>query len=446
MFKVINGGLSNETLFLNPEFIDGYVTDTRFMGVISLFARWSVIFEGKEQDLFQFFRFDCEEYGLEAYDYFILPKSLSPTDSEEISSKIKEFEDEHIDVLGGNRNPVSEREFRHLVQNFINYNREHGIQLPIQTKSYDFILCSEIQMSDEEEKVLMVKMCTPMLNEYQVINYFIMRVIGKDFNGAKLLTKHPIRMDVFNEHKAATLLRNSIDEEKLPFENSNSSYYPKDENLDFSTFTTRKSYICNSLITYHEKYFVLISQIVLEGLKVVKFKKISSTKISEMESSIIQREGEFVSYYELKDFEYDENDESFKEEFQHLYNFIEEVLAEPNKYFEMLNPYVMHYHETGRLYMVFNTDNRHVMEKVYRISNDVAFNFIVTELGDIVISSNSMEKLENINKNFSNSIIGSYFKLGGNFEFLTSVIGLFLDSEIYDFADFIDFISIESED
>lgn len=443
MFKIVSGGLSKDIQIQNPCFISSYVTDTRLMGVVAVFARWDVVFNETPHELFQFFRFDYEEYGFEAYDYFLVPKNKVPLNEEDKVSPVKQFQDAHIDVLGGNHISINEKALKHLLHNFVSYNNDHGIPLPPQERTYQFILDSSMPLSPKEEQELSYKMCTPVLNEYQVINYFLMRIVGKDFSGARLLTKHPIRMDIFYDHKAGILLRNSIDEETVPHNNSNSVYYAKDENKDFSTFTTRKSYVCNSLITYDNKYFVLISHIVLEGLRVVKAEKISSTKISDREAAIIQREREFVSFYEMKEFDDEDNSKGKDDAGEEFFNLIETLLEEPYIFFDGIKPYTYHLHEAGRLYMVFNRDNRHVAEKVYCLGGDVRFNFIITELGDIILSSASKEILEQINCEFVHSTLGKYFNISDNFEFLTSVTGLFLDGEIYDFKEFIDFISVE---
>lgn len=77
---VIEGGLSVPVSKREKYFVSAYVTDTRLMGVLSIYARWRLSGSSDtEADLHQFFYIDCEEMGLETY------KSIIGNDSNELS-------------------------------------------------------------------------------------------------------------------------------------------------------------------------------------------------------------------------------------------------------------------------------------------------------------------------------------------------------------------------
>ena len=76
---VIEGGLSASMENRDKYFVSAYVTNTRLMGVLSVYARWKLSDTEPEYDLHQFFYIDCEEAGLETY------KSIFGNDLEEIS-------------------------------------------------------------------------------------------------------------------------------------------------------------------------------------------------------------------------------------------------------------------------------------------------------------------------------------------------------------------------
>ena len=59
-FKVLQGGLSSDTSQLKKTFISAYVTDTRLMGVLAVYARWAVGDDLAMPELHQFFYIDCE--------------------------------------------------------------------------------------------------------------------------------------------------------------------------------------------------------------------------------------------------------------------------------------------------------------------------------------------------------------------------------------------------
>ena len=62
---VIEGGLSVPVSKREKYFVSAYVTDTRLMGVLSIYARWRLSGSSDtEADLHQFFYIDCEELGL----------------------------------------------------------------------------------------------------------------------------------------------------------------------------------------------------------------------------------------------------------------------------------------------------------------------------------------------------------------------------------------------
>ena len=62
-FTLLEGGLCSSIPDSKKRFMSAYVTNTRLMGVLALYARWSVAGGG---DIHQFFYIDCEETGLES--------------------------------------------------------------------------------------------------------------------------------------------------------------------------------------------------------------------------------------------------------------------------------------------------------------------------------------------------------------------------------------------
>ena len=64
--KVIRGGKAMKPGSRGRQFISGYVTDTRLMGVIGMELRWDVISDARVKTLNQIFYLDAEEFGLES--------------------------------------------------------------------------------------------------------------------------------------------------------------------------------------------------------------------------------------------------------------------------------------------------------------------------------------------------------------------------------------------
>ena len=67
VFTVIEGGLLTAYNDRKKHFVSAYVTDTRLMGVLAIYAHWRTDGADEDFDLHQFFYIDCEEMGLETY-------------------------------------------------------------------------------------------------------------------------------------------------------------------------------------------------------------------------------------------------------------------------------------------------------------------------------------------------------------------------------------------
>ena len=241
-FQLLVGGLSETASDSSKEFIDAYITDTRLMGVTCLRVHWLLPENTLRTHFYQFFYFDAEESGLENYESFLSESEY------EIHDLLEETEARLMGGLGGKKNALTERETRFLVQFYADFNLNRSLLLPENSKEFDFLLMPRVDVSDVEYYVLMCKQCPLINSPYQVIHYFLMRCIGRDFSAAKLLIKNYVRTDLFSEFPAASLLRNVIDEDKDAQSGSNTDYYATDEDKDFGTFQTRKAYLCESFV------------------------------------------------------------------------------------------------------------------------------------------------------------------------------------------------------
>ena len=107
-FTVIKGGGDSLVAPKGSRFFSAYVTDTRLMGVLTLYVRWSIDESDGATAFHQFFYFDAEEFGLDTY------RSLLGQDELELQV----MEDNLIGGLGAAKVPVTEREATFLVQSF----------------------------------------------------------------------------------------------------------------------------------------------------------------------------------------------------------------------------------------------------------------------------------------------------------------------------------------
>ena len=269
----------------------------------------------------------------------------------------------------------------------------------------------------------MCKQCPIINTPYQVINYFLMRCVGRDFSAAKLLIKNYVRTDLFSEFPAASLLRNVIDEDKDAQSGSNTDYYATDEDKDFGTFQTRKAYLCESLIEFGGKYFFLMTRLTLDHLKVVKYERLSCFGLSPWEAALILSAPEFVSVYEI----------------------VIDGIEITRQSIALLKNAMVTEHESGSLFMIFYPDNDHVKKREYRLSDDVFGMCFVSEGGQLILISNMRQNVSTLERDFKASPISPVLAPTAKYEFNHAVFKNFIHSGFDDFEDFVAAISLQEE-
>ena len=177
MFTVIEGGLLTAEKNIKKHFVSAYVTDTRLMGVLAIYVHWkrnipdALSMDDENNDIHQFFYIDCEEMGLETY------KSIIGNDREEIDL----VEQALVGGLGARKINLTERQLRGLLTYYKKFNKHHGLPLPQNYDEYGFILDEDIILSEDEQEHLMFLICSEISSDYQVVNYFLMRLFGRDY-------------------------------------------------------------------------------------------------------------------------------------------------------------------------------------------------------------------------------------------------------------------------
>ena len=416
-FSIIRGGLAETASDSRKEFVSSYITDTRLMGVVGVYIHWRLPENSTNTHFHQLFYFDAEEFGFDTYKGILTGDDGSGLDA------LRDVENALLGGLGGKQINLSEREARYMVQEYTALNQRMGLALPEGYQEYRFLLYPQIELDRTEEYVLMSKQCPILSSPYQVITYFLMRCFGKDFGAAKFLTKNYVRTNIFPEHKGATLFRNTID--PAPDQaGSNTGYYATDSDKDFGTFQTHTSYLCESLIEYDKEFYIVVTQITLDNLRVVKFEKVSSFRISSQEAVMQLNRPEYVTVFD------------FYEDAPH-FNRNSTQLSQK----AMINE-----HDGGRLFMMFHPHNNHVNRQTYLLNDDVLGNYYVLDSGQIVLTSYTPEGIRAIEQDFVNSSCVHHAALVGKFQFEMPVLDEFIMSGFEDFADFAMLIAKEVYD
>lgn len=405
-FKVLKGGLETPPHIAEMTFISGYVTDTRFMGVVGLYIHWSTISSDtlEESDLHQFFYYEAEEFGLEEY------QSIKGNDLYAISRTRASL----FGGLGGKQIEITEKEAYFFVQNFANFNQKRNIPLPGNRDEYFFMLSKEQDFTPKDRGIATRKMCTPIENNYQAVHYFLMRIFGKDFIGAGYLSKGTVFFGHYEELPLATLCLNTLTPQK--------SFEQNDSTDDIHVY---KSFLAESVLDCDDHYYLVVSEVTLDwDYKVVSFTRHSAFKISSAEVSMMLKRSEYMTIYEMMS-----PGSRFETECSHI----------TDKAMSSL-------HDCGKLYMLLNDNNNHVKKRVFRLNDDVLGMYYVSHFGQIIAAAYSLEAIHYLEQQIRKSTLYSSLMITAKYEFKEPLLYEFINSGFEDFDDFLDLVKDENED
>ena len=385
-FKVIRGGLLDSANTSRKTFVSAYVTNTRLMGVVGMYIHFNLPDNKALFDLHQFFYFDVEEYGFETYD------SVLGTDEE----RVFQIESSLIGGLGGEKISLTLKEAQYILQEYVHYNDRENIPLPEGREEYGFLLESHIQMSEPELYILMTKQCVHIDTPYELINYFLMRCFGKDFGTAAYLTTQDFDLELFPDFKAGTFCKNTIDKGTEP-----------------------NSYISESLVEFSDSYYVVVTHAALSNMRICQYERISAFKVSSAEAAMMLSRSEFVTVYKI------------------LAGAAPTFTANSTK----LTPGAMiTKHDTGTLYMIFHPNNKHVAKKEYRLNEDVLGMYFVSDSGQLISASYSLDEIRQLEMDLCTSSFGRKVLPMAKYEFQEPVLYEFIQSGFEDFELFVDAI------
>lgn len=397
VFTVIEGGLLTAEKNSKKYFISAYVTDTRLMGVLAVYAHWRTVLpstgfnDNQASDLHQFFYIDCEEAGLETY------KSIIGNDIDEIEL----VEQALVGGLGARKIDITENQLKGLLTYYKNFNKHHGLPLPQNYDEYGFILDEETILDKQEEEHLMSLICGKITSDFQAVNFFLMRSFGQDYSGASYLAAGTCPLDIYDKYHQATFCKNVID---------------KSHEYDDGAI----SYLCESLIEMGGNYEIIISEVIVKDLKVMECRHCSGFAVSSAEAAMMLSKAEFVTVYEvlLSDDDMDNN--------------IGELTVDLNT--------VMSNHENGRMFMAFKPTNDHVNSRIFRLSNDVKGVYFLTDYGQLIVAAYSLQDIRFLENKLKMSMLAPFLITTAKYEFKEPVLFEFVQSDFEDFDEFLEYI------
>jgi len=392
---ILTGGQSLDIGTSNRHFISAYVTDTRLMGVLAVYAHWHLDNSGESEnvvwgDLHQFFYIDCEESGIETY------QEVRETDQEKIDS----IEQILIGGLGATKVDLDEAQLRQLMCHWHRFNLLHGTPLPEKEDHYRFLFSEDDRVDEKNSLKLMEHICPLVRTDYQLMNYFLMRCFGRDLEGAAFLCQEGagVTIDIYDNYEKATFCRNVIDDKAALADGS-------------------REYLCESIVESGGNYDRVVSQITVKDLKVRELICRSISHISQTEAALIMKKSEFVTLYDvlLSEDEIENNIDEFTVSFH-------TTMAE---------------YENGRLFLSYRPNNDHVNRRIFQLNEDVRGMLFLTDQGQLLVAAYNEGDVIALENGLRNNVLAPYLTMSGRYEFKTPVIYEFMHSDIDYFQDFL---------
>ena len=390
-FKVLKGGLVSPVTD-KYRFQDAVCTDTRLMGVLGLRVHWKDFTDPLDpEDIYHFYYYDIEEIGL---DYLQISKVK---DEEELALLTKR----NFGGLGAGYWPLSEDESRYLICSFAEETKRKRQPLPENIADIGFILRNPVEFSEEQKRRLDLKLCTMISTDYGTVNYYLMRLFGKDPKGAALLAApdaDPADLEDVSLPSHATFLKNKIEEFK-------------DEN--------GTSYLCESLVESSDSHWIVISEVTLSNGKIKSCKRRSAFRISSAEASMKTARREYITVYE--------------------------IIADMDSFDSCFDDFTAGAtrtgHETGEMFMCFKPDNSHVEKQEFALSDDIETLYYVTDYGQLISAANSVPDIQKSEILISRSPLADKVYPTGRYNFDCGVLYDFAISGFTDFEEYLDAIA-----
>lgn len=362
------------------KFISSKFTNTRLMGVVGLVNTWDVMIDGKrEKEVKQIFHLDFEEYGIDGYDL------IDSSEKERYNKTLMYV----TGGLGGEFVKITYEEMNAILLDCFNVCKESAYDYKDLVDEFGFLLFN----SDERYRdSYFEKASVDMTSDYEVINYYLMRIVGQDDLAVKYLSRS---LDAVRVSKLpCTLIRNDI--------------YDLEKGKDFSRYEAK------SLIDNVNGYRFIRSEITIdEDLLVKEFKIIDVNEATTVEAAMNLRKKEHIAVC-----------------------YIDELNFE--SIFEEHMPHTMcNYHERGQLYMEFNKDNHHVRDKTYYLSSDIYCMYYYTDESQLVVTSFKKENLDKSIKELED-LFGEMINVNSTFTADIPIIYEFVNSRFGDFYSFLD--------
>lgn len=415
-FKVVEGKLSNRyNHFKDYRFEYCIATDTRLMGVVALKVFWTGKTDNKDR-LFQIIHLDFSEYGIDEYKE-IFTRAMDFDGGREVKSEWKRV----AGGLGGKEMKIPFFTMMQLIDEVLATNEEHYKNHATYIKQFreetlmriNFMkaatkkLMHEGNHFDSKSKEGMSLVVKNSLSTYEILNYFIMRLLDKDYKGAAFLSdvdEDKLKANRLEEIELAELVKNKIIKESNAKVNTGEP----------TSYRCKFVALSNDYI-YGEMIIELSPRSLTRSRKITDFKLSTLMRISSYEAAFILRQPEYITLYKLK-VSHDE------------FDIEDTVLGSETTMSPVTN---------GILYVLYNKDNSHVNSANYYMNHDLYGAYLLTPQDEFVVMSNDLVHINNMELDIGRSINFAKLELTGRYKLESQIFQTFAGSIGANFEDMI---------
>lgn len=423
-FSIVEGRLSERyDHFAEYDFMSCQATETRLMGVVALKVTW----RGKEKPrarYYQVIHLDYSEYGIDEYLEF----DCTPgTDTYKQNKEDMNYHWEHFTgVMGGDVVNIPPSAMLRLIDMAIplaanNIDREYDDSTNEEFREYA-VMRLDMMREALKRQGITADLCSredamryvseKRLGAYAVINYFIMRVVDRDFDAACMLStidREELKGCELAEPGIQTLIKSSISK-------SDAETDPPEDGTSYPfrcTITTlgRAGYYHSTFVIY------LDGDSRTRDAKVTQLDIGTVLKLSDYESAVQVARREYLTVMQCPD---------------------EIINGFDGRYIAPLAGVDPTMVPNGWLYTIYNKDNSHVNRKEYKIGDDVYGYALLTIGGELVLMSNELTKINMLDNAAVMSMYGPYLKLKGRYLIETPIFHTLCHSHAALFEDLIE--------
>jgi len=356
---------------------------------------------------YQVLHLDYSEYGID--DYFEFDCTPNATTYQENKDCMNSQWLVFTSVMGGKIVRLDATAMMSLIDEAIpiaesTQYREFDNEENVQFRRDALVRIRLMKEALETEKILnddytyeqiMAMVIPKRLTACETINYFLMRLVDRDFKAAVYLSTIPedeLRENVLASPGIQTLMRNKINkssvEEDVPSDGKSSPYRCKAMTL------AERGYYYSCFVIY------LDGDYTARDSKVTEISVGSMDKMSEYEAALQHSQREYITVFDCRD--------------RILDGFDGDKIS-------VLERVVPHQVPNGWLWTVYNKDNSHVNKSDYRISDDVYGYALLSIDGEFVLMSNKLMNIANMEEATMISMYRPFMRLDGRYTLETPI-------------------------